>query len=238
MDSTAVGSAFDALVGVAEFVVEQDDHGLAFDDGLAGGAGFFQGDLRGVVLGVLTDVEPLFEAEVLVLQGVDEFVGHDRLLHVGFDPVEQIDGFVVGVIPAFDLLLVEAEHVLAKIEVAGKQAELFERQGGAVEALAASLLLEAVLDVFGDLVAGGHLLFDRVQDGKAGALAGKRRISSMERNSSLASALETWCSSDSGAGACCAEASMASTSRSGTSRSSLRKSFTCTSWAKLTADEH
>ena len=135
--------------------------------------GFVQDDLHGVVLGVLADVEPLLEAEALVLQGVDEFVGHDRLLHVGVDPVEQIDGFVVGVIPSFDLLLVEAEHVLAEIEVAGQQAELFERQGGSVEAFAGSLLLEAVLDVFGDLVAGGQLLFDRVEDGKAGAFAGE-----------------------------------------------------------------
>ncbi len=100
-------------------------------------------------------------------------MGHHRLLNVGLDPVEQIDGFVVRVIPSLDLLLVEAEHVLAQIEVAGQKAELFERQGGAVEALAVSLLFQASLDVFGDLLAGGQLFFDGVEDGKAGVLAGK-----------------------------------------------------------------
>ncbi len=77
------------------------------------------------------------------------------------------------VIPSLDLLLVEAEHVLAQIEVAGQQAELFQRQGGAVEALAVSLLLQASLDVLCYLLAGGQLLLDGVENGKSGALAGE-----------------------------------------------------------------
>jgi hypothetical protein len=104
---------------------------------------------------------------------VDEFVSHDGLLELGRDPVEEIDGFVVGVIPSLDLLLVEAEHVLAEIEVAGEKPELFEGAGGAVEALAISLLLEAALDVFGDIFAGGQLLFDGVEDGESGLEAGE-----------------------------------------------------------------
>ena len=48
---------------------------------------------------------------------------------VGGNPVEKIDGLVVRVIPSLDLLLVEAEHVLAEIEVARQQSEFFERRG-------------------------------------------------------------------------------------------------------------
>jgi hypothetical protein len=79
----------------------------------------------------------------------------------------------VGVVPSLDLFLVEAEHILTQIEIAGKKPELFERAGGAVEALTVALLLEAIFDVFGDLLTSGQLLFDRVQDGKAGLAAGK-----------------------------------------------------------------
>jgi hypothetical protein len=168
-----IGCALYGLTDGCELVVEEDDHGLPLDDGLAGGTLLVENHLRGVVLGILVDVKPLVEIVALVLQGMYEFVSHDRLLDVRGDPIEKIDGFVVGVIPSLDLFLVEAEHVLAQIEVAGNKAELFEGHGGAVEALAISLLFHARLDVLGDLLAGGQLLFDSVEDGKAGTLTGK-----------------------------------------------------------------
>ncbi len=108
-----IRSALHALARGGELVVEEDDHGLSFDDGLASGTLLIEDHLRGIVLGIFAYIQPFFETEALVLQSMDEFVGHHRLLNLGFNPVEEIDGFTVRVIPSLDLLLVETEHVLA-----------------------------------------------------------------------------------------------------------------------------
>ena len=69
-------------------------------------------------------VVPLLQVGVLILQGVGELVGEHRLLLVGIDPVEHVDGFGFGVVVGFDLFLEQRQQKRLELEVAVEQAEL------------------------------------------------------------------------------------------------------------------
>ena len=86
--------------------------GLALGHGVARGVHLVLGEMVVVAGGVGGDVVgslvvPFFEVGVLILEGVGELVGKDRLLFIGTDPVEQIHGLGLGVVIGFDLLLEE-----------------------------------------------------------------------------------------------------------------------------------
>ena len=161
-----------------EDVVHHDGRGLAFGDGVAGGVHLVFGEVVGVAGRVGGDVVgglvvPFFEVGVLVLEGVGELVGEDRLLLVDVDPVEHVDGLGFGVVVGFDLLLEQGEQKGLEVEVAVEQAELLEHDFVALEAFGVLVVVEFFLEVALDGGAGGELALDRALDGQPGFIGGE-----------------------------------------------------------------
>ena len=161
-----------------EDVVHHDGGGLALGDGIAGGVEFVFGEVVCVFGGVEGDlvgglVVPLFEVGVLILKGMGELVGEDRLLLFDAYPVEHVDGFGFGVVVGFDLLVEQGEEKGLEGEVAVEEAEFFEDDFAFLETLGALVLVEFLFEVAFDGGSGGELALDGGFDGQAGLLRGE-----------------------------------------------------------------
>ena len=129
------------------------------------------GRVGGDIVGSL--VVPLFEVGVLILEGVGELVGEDRLLVIGTDPVEHIYGLGFGVVIGFDLLLEEYEQKRLELEIVIEEAEFLEDDFVALQALGAFILIELFFKVLFDGVAGSELALDGALDGQTGFVGGE-----------------------------------------------------------------
>ena len=123
-----LGILDEAFAHGLEDVIHHDGGGLSLGDGVAGGVELVFGDVVGVAGGVGGNVVgglvvPLDEVGVLVLEGVGEFVGQDRLLLVDVDPVEHVDGLRFRVVVGFDLLVEQGKQKRLEREVAVEEAE-------------------------------------------------------------------------------------------------------------------
>ena len=149
MRGASSGRSATDLPLAAEGVVVEDDHGLAFGDGLAGGLELVGGDVAPIIGEVFRDavdagVTPLVEVYGLILQGVGELVGEDGFLLFGVDPVEEVYGLGFVVVEAGDLLGEQANEEGLEVEGAIEQAELLEDDLGALEALGGLVILHAL----------------------------------------------------------------------------------------------
>lgn len=170
------GDVSDSFAGVAEAVVEEDDHGLSFGDGGAGGVLLVGGEALVVFGDIFGGAEgriagPLFEVDFLILEGVGELVSEDGLLVLGGDPVEQGDGLGFIVVEAGDLLGEELEKEGAEVEVSVEKAEFFEDELGSLHALGVLIFVELLAEVRGDFGAGDEAALDGVLGGEVGVFA-------------------------------------------------------------------
>ena len=110
---------------------------------------------------------------MLVLKGVGELVGEDRLLLFDAYPVEHVDGLGFGVVVGFDLLVEKCEEKGLEGEVAVEEAEFFEDDFALLETLGALVLVEFLFEVGFDVGAGGELALDGGFNGQAGLLRGE-----------------------------------------------------------------
>ena len=159
-------------------VVHHDGRGLALYDGLARCVHLVLGQVVGVAGGVERDivrglVAPLFQAGVLVLQGVGQLVGEHRLLLLNVHPIQHIYGLVLGVVIGLDLLFEQRQQKRLEGEVAVQQAELFEHDLIALQAPRALVLLELPLEVIFHGCAGSDLALHLTLDGQPGFVGGK-----------------------------------------------------------------
>jgi hypothetical protein len=107
---------------------------------------------------------------VLVLKGVRQLVGQDRLLLLDVDPVQHVDGLGFGVVVGLDLLFEKRQQKGLEVEVAVEQAEFLEDDFAALEAFGALVLVELFFQIAFHFGAGGDLALDVALDGQPGLL--------------------------------------------------------------------
>ena len=161
-----LGILDEALAHGLEDVVHHHRGGLALGDGFAGGVDLVLGEVVDVVAVVGGDlvgrlVAPLLEVDPLILQGVGQLVGENRLLLVDGHPVEHVHGLGLGIVVGFDLLLEQGQQERLQVEVAVEQAELLQHDFAALQALGAFVFLELLVQVRLHGVARGELALDR-----------------------------------------------------------------------------
>ncbi len=161
-----LGILDEALAHGLEDVVHHDRRGLALGNGFAGGVDLVLGEMVDVVAIVGGDlirrlVAPLLQVDALILKGVGQLVGQNRLLLVDRHPVEHVHGLGLGVVIGLDLLLEQGQQERLQVEVAIEQAELLQHDFAALQALGALVLLEFLVQIRLDGVARGELALDR-----------------------------------------------------------------------------
>ncbi len=135
-------------------------------------------EVGGVVAGVERDVRrglvaPLVEVDVLVLQGVGQFVGQHGFLLVDADPVEHIHGLGLGVVVGLDLLFQQGQQKGLEVEIAIEQSEFLEHDLAALHALGVLVVVELLIQIAFHGGAGGEPALDLALDGQAGLLRGE-----------------------------------------------------------------
>jgi hypothetical protein len=98
-------------------------------------------------------------------------MGEDGFLFFRVDPVEEVYGFGFVVVEAGDLLCEKGDEEGLELEAAVEEAEFLEDDLRALEAFGGLVVVHALLEVTGDLVAGDEFAFDFVADGEGGVLA-------------------------------------------------------------------
>ena len=110
---------------------------------------------------------------MLILQGMSQLMGHHRLLLVGIDPIENVDGFGFGVVVGFDLFFEQRQQKRLQLKVAVEQAEFFKHDFIALETLGAFVLIKLSVEVTFNSGAGSEGALDGALDGQPGFIGGE-----------------------------------------------------------------
>src|SRR6266851_3913778 len=173
-----LGRIGDRAVHRGKHVIEKRNHGLSLDHGLAGFAVFIFRYVGGSEVFLDVEVfgatlEPLVEAEGLVLEGVRQFMRQHGTLQIGRHPVQQIYSFGFGIVIAGYLLFEQADEKCLQIEIFRQQAEFLQHQLSAFQALDVFVLGHVFLQVGNNFLTAGQTALDPMLDGKRSVFAGK-----------------------------------------------------------------
>jgi hypothetical protein len=158
------------LPGGFKHVVDEHNHRLTLDNGLAGFADLVVLNVRGgglflVVQVGVADLQPSFQGNKLVLKSVRQFVRQHRTLLLNVDPIEQVNGFSLRVVIPGYLFTQQGHEKRLQIEVSRQKSELFQHQLGTAQPLRVLVLSHIFFEIGHNFVATGEASLDLFLDG-------------------------------------------------------------------------